>query len=1013
MIEELGEVNMADGDTLVEFVTWAVENYPARKTALILSDHGAGWPGGFGDPDPGIAGADDIFLLNVFGADNLWLMEIDRTLAAALEATGLESFDFVGFDACLMAQVEVFTAIAPYAQYSVASEETEPGVGWAYTAVLESLTADPTVDGGGLAQLIVESYIDYDMRLNDPDFVGDLDPAQAAVEFFHDATLTAVDLSAIADLNTALDSFADSLTQIDQKLVARARSYAQAYESVFGDEFPSPYIDLGNFASLIAQQSNSEVVSSAAEALQAAIANAVIAERHGPGRSGSTGIAIYFPVPDMVEIGENFGYAEVADRFAAETNWDEFLTFHAGGGAPVSFNRPEPSLAQQLLAAFDFLTEEDVQALIDEIATLQAEEYTPDEIAATLLDEEWDGDVVDFLVELGVLAPPAEPVQLSSAVKPIRVAPITLSAEVVRPGEPVTVQSEISGDQIGYVYTFIGRYLPDENVLIIEDQDYIFSDDDQEVGGVVYPVWPEESFPVEYEWEPTVYAASDGESSVRVLFMPESYGESPVYTVDGIYQSVNGGDARYARLYFMDGEGFQVIAFTGAASSSAGAPYELTPKPGDTFTVLEQGINLAAAEGEDDSYRREAGTLTFGDEPFTLETTPAPSGNYVVGILAEDLQGNTYEQYESVFVVNDEAEAEEGYLPYANEDQEFALLYPEAWTLYEDAAISLVSEDESAFVTVERLSYEDLDGSDASDQAISDALDNLGDGLGVENVEFADEISDILLGWFDARTVEFSGELDGFAVSGSVSAATPTLGLTFVVISVAQDDVYEDTAPLFDAIVYSFDVLISGIERAAASPPPPALAEIIFSDDFSDAESGLYEDEEPQDWGQGYYDLDNEYYVYDLTPEPGAIYDYYGDVELEAPFLYQGTVTYFGTWNNAYGLTFQVVSDDEFYAFRISGDGYFIVEKSSADGVETLVDWTIADSIAQEEETPNTLAVVGNEGYYDLYINDGWVGSFEDDSYSGGSVGIIAENLDSEDFAVFIFDDLTVGVPEE
>ena len=50
-VADLGEVNMADGDTLVDFVTWAVETFPADKHVLIMSDHGMGWPGGWSDPD--------------------------------------------------------------------------------------------------------------------------------------------------------------------------------------------------------------------------------------------------------------------------------------------------------------------------------------------------------------------------------------------------------------------------------------------------------------------------------------------------------------------------------------------------------------------------------------------------------------------------------------------------------------------------------------------------------------------------------------------------------------------------------------------------------------------------------------------------------------------------------------------------------------------------------------------------------------------------------------------------
>jgi hypothetical protein len=106
-LADLGEINMADGDTLVDFITWAVETYPARKYALILSDHGAGWPGGFSDPAPKGLGADDIVLAEAFGVDNLWLMEINRALDKARQATGIDKFDLLGFDACLMSQIEI------------------------------------------------------------------------------------------------------------------------------------------------------------------------------------------------------------------------------------------------------------------------------------------------------------------------------------------------------------------------------------------------------------------------------------------------------------------------------------------------------------------------------------------------------------------------------------------------------------------------------------------------------------------------------------------------------------------------------------------------------------------------------------------------------------------------------------------------------------------------------------------------------------------------------------------
>ena len=42
-----------------------------------------------------------------------------------------------------MAHLEVFSALAPHARYAVASQETEPALGWAYTGFLEGADRQP------------------------------------------------------------------------------------------------------------------------------------------------------------------------------------------------------------------------------------------------------------------------------------------------------------------------------------------------------------------------------------------------------------------------------------------------------------------------------------------------------------------------------------------------------------------------------------------------------------------------------------------------------------------------------------------------------------------------------------------------------------------------------------------------------------------------------------------------------------------------------------------------------
>lgn len=128
---------------------------------------------------------------------------------------------------------------------------------------------------------------------------------------------------------------------------------------------------------------------------------------------------------------------------------------------------------------------------------------------------------------------------------------------------------------------------------------------------------------------------------------PETYGakaSESTYSTDGIY-TFQGGDTRAARLIW-DSEGYlrAIYGFTNADFS--GAPSEITPDVGDTFTILDLWYDVATQE-----YTYENGdTLTFGNEVWTYSAVSAPAGTYNVGFIAEDLDGNYTEQYVDIEV---------------------------------------------------------------------------------------------------------------------------------------------------------------------------------------------------------------------------------------------------------------------------------------------------------------------------------------------------------------------------
>jgi hypothetical protein len=596
-IADLGEVNMSSGQTLVDFATWAIQTYPADKYALLMSDHGMGWPGGWSDSTPK-GGVDASVPLESRIGDMLYLNELDDALGQIRSKTKLDKFELVGLDACLMGQLEVFTTLEPHARYAVASQEVEPALGWAYTGFLSALNQNPGMDGSELSRLIVESYIEDDQRIVDntarADFLSQGSPfgglfgqssstssEQLAREIGQSSTLTAIDLSKINQLNASLNQLVYAFQKTQQNIIASSRTYAQSFTSVWGSEVPPSYIDLGNFLQILKQKSGASEISQPTDVVLAAIKQAVIAEKHGPQKPGATGVAIYFPNSQLYQnaITGAQSYTTIANRFAVQSLWDDFLAYHYAGQKFV---------------------ETDVRAVI----------------------------------------PPSGSIRAPS-VGGITISPVTASSVEAAPGQPVKLSADISGENIGYIYLFAGFYDQQANSVFVADQDYLESPNTHEVNGIYYPDWGQGEFTLNFSWEPVVFAINDGTKSVTSLFKPENYGrsyEEATYTVDGIYTYADSGEQRQARLYFVNGVLRQVFGFTGEGET--GAPREITPSTGDTFTVLESWLDLNNSGQVINNTSQPGDTLMFGGQMFTWKTLDAAAGNYVIGFVVEDLDGN-------------------------------------------------------------------------------------------------------------------------------------------------------------------------------------------------------------------------------------------------------------------------------------------------------------------------------------------------------------------------------------
>jgi hypothetical protein len=605
--EDLGEVNMADGQTLVDFVQWAAKNYPADHYVLILSDHGMGWPGGWSDPDPGGSDASRAPLAARLG-ENIYLGELDQALEQAQQQAGIDKFEIIGMDACLMSQLEVMAALQPHANYAVTSEEVEPSIGWAYASFLGDLVINPDISGEQLSRLIVDSYIIDDQRIQDPAARAEfmragsplsglfgMEPASAdqlSAQLSHDATMAALDLNALPDLMNSFNSFAYALQDEDQELIAQARDYAQSYTSIFGSDVPASYIDLGNFVLLMQANTSNGRVKQAADAVISSLEKVVMAEKHGAGLKGSTGLSIYFPNSTLYgsRLAGPQSYTEIAKRFAAESLWDDFLAYH-------------------------------------------------------YMDRGFEQSPVQPYV------PPSGYSVRAPGLGHISLSEITASSHEAAPGQPVKLSIDISGGNIGYIYLFVGYLDQNANSLNFIDTDYLESPDTRQVNGVYYPVWKDEGFTMNFTWDPIVFAISDGQQKAVALFKPEQYGasaEDASYAVDGVYTFTQTGETRFAQLRFQNGALVAVYGFNGEGED--GAPREITPQAGDTFTIYETWMDLDANGNVTGTVKEAGKTLTFGAEPFTWVELYAAQGDYVVGFNVEDLDGNSYPKYTNITV---------------------------------------------------------------------------------------------------------------------------------------------------------------------------------------------------------------------------------------------------------------------------------------------------------------------------------------------------------------------------
>ena len=300
------EVNMADPQTLIDFVEWGMDSYPASNYAVILWNHGGGWRER-SEPEWPILKA--VCWDDTSGGDGMYMNEVKSALATI--KTERQQVDLVGFDACLMGMTEVAYEIKDLANVMVAAEASEPGDGWPYDTIIEDLSALPTMSATDLGVTIVNRYGEF--------YGAGSGTTQSAIDLSIMDTLA----SYVNDLAVAMDS--------NKSEIAYARANSQEYD------YPEN-IDLYHFADLLYTESSDPDIQTTASDVMTAVESAVIAEFHCTWLPNSHGLAIYFPETEAAFDNDYNG--SIID-FPADTQWDEFLSWYYSAGGEITLLTPD------------------------------------------------------------------------------------------------------------------------------------------------------------------------------------------------------------------------------------------------------------------------------------------------------------------------------------------------------------------------------------------------------------------------------------------------------------------------------------------------------------------------------------------------------------------------------------------------------------------------------------------------------------------------------------------------
>ena len=205
------EVAMSDPETLRAFIQWAVKNYPADRTVLLVCDHGLGWQGLCTDD----TSYGDAMSLKGF--------------AGVIKSSPVH-FDILGLDLCKMQTADVLNELQGAPVDIVVGSEA-PGLAWPLWDDLRIPMEDHGVSAESWSRSMVSLYVEYNRS-----------------QHAEDMTLSAFDLPLYSAVTPAVRDLAEAclVQDLADEVPQRAQAAISAIDAAritaeHGSAYPETY----------------------------------------------------------------------------------------------------------------------------------------------------------------------------------------------------------------------------------------------------------------------------------------------------------------------------------------------------------------------------------------------------------------------------------------------------------------------------------------------------------------------------------------------------------------------------------------------------------------------------------------------------------------------------------------------------------------------------------------------------------------------------------------------------